>query len=216
MLSLPSRARSLSKRSLSLCLGAIALVALGAAFALVSGPAEAADHDVYVVDTGHSTLQFKVSHLGFSYTYGRFNEFNGSFKYNKDNPSGCAVDIDCSTESIDSNDEGRDKHLRNADYFNCEKFPSMTFKSTKIEMAGSEYRVTGNLTLLGKTNEVTMRMKKIGEGRGPYNKYRMGFEGNLVIKRSDYGMTTMLPKIGDEVYITLGIEGIKHEPSAKK
>ena len=79
-----------------------------------------------------------------------------------------------------------------------------------------EYRVTGGFTLLGKTKEITFRMKKIGEGKGPYGKHRMGFEGQIVIKRSDYGMTKMLKLIGDKVHITLGIEGIRKEAKPTK
>ena len=203
---------SLFARPLSLALKvAVIAVVLG----LGNGPAEAAN-DLYVIDKGHSTLQFKISHLGVSYTYGRFNDFNGTFKYSKDNPSGCAVEIDVATDSIDSNDEGRDKHLRNPDFFNCEKFPSMSFKSTKVEMSGAEYRVTGDFTLLGVTKPITIRMKKIGEGKDPWGNYRMGFDGSVMIKRSEFGMNSMIPNIGDEVYLTLGIEGIKHDPSKKK
>ena len=205
--------RSLAARFLPLPLR---LVVLALALSLGSGPAEAAE-DMYVIDKGHSTLQFKISHLGISYTYGRFNDFNGSFKFDKDNPAGCAIEIDVSTESIDSNDEGRDKHLRGEEFFHCEKFPSMSFKSTKVEKAGDKtYRVTGDLTILAVTKSVTLRMEKIGEGKGPYGNYRMGFEGNLRIKRSDFGMKAMIPMVGDEVQLTLGIEGIRRDPNAKK
>ena len=195
---------------------ALRLAVLAFVLGLGNTPASAAS-DMYILDKGHSTLQFKISHLGISYTYGRFNDFNGSFKFDKDDPAGCAIEIDVSTESIDSNDEGRDKHLRGEEFFHCEKFPSMSFKSTKVEKAGDKtYRVTGDLTILAVTKSVTLRMQKIGEGKGPYGNYRMGFEGNLRIKRSDFGMQAMIPMIGDEVQLTLGIEGIKKEAKAKK
>ena len=110
---------------------ALRLAVLAFVLGLGNTPASAAS-DMYILDKGHSTLQFKISHLGISYTYGRFNDFNGSFKFDKDDPAGCAIEIDVSTESIDSNDEGRDKHLRGEEFFHCEKFPSMSFKSTKV------------------------------------------------------------------------------------
>ena len=203
---------TLPARSASLV---VKLAILGLVLALGNGRADAAD-DVYVVDKGHSSLQFKIKHMGVSYTHGRFNDFSGSFKFNLDNPAGCSIEIDVNTDSIDSNDDERDKHLRSAEYFNCEKFPSMSFKSTKIEKTGDAYRVTGNLTILAVTKSVTMRMKKVGEGKDPWGGYRMGFDGSLMIKRSEYGMTAKIPGIGDEVYLTLGIEGIKHDPSKKK
>lgn len=171
----------------------------------------------YVVDKGHSALMFKISHLGISYTYGRFNDFNGSFKFDASNPSGCAIEIDVSTESVDTNDAKRDDHLRNPDFFNCEKFPSMTFKSTKVEKVDDKtYRVTGNLTLLAETKEITIRMVKVGEGKDPWGNERMGFDGKALIKRSEFGMKHSLPHVGDEVHLTLGIEGIKQKPGDGK
>jgi len=167
--------------------------------------------------TEEHDLNFKIKHLGVSYTYGRFNDFTGFFKFDKDNPSACAIEIDVTTDSIDSNDEGRDKHLRSPEYFDCEKYPSLTFKSTKVEKVDDKtYRVTGDLTILAVTKSVTMRMEKIGEGKDPWGNYRMGFDGSLVIKRSEFGMKTMLPMIGDEVYLTLGVEGIKNVPGGGK
>ena len=195
---------------------ALRLAVLAFVLGLGNTPASAAS-DMYILDKGHSPLQFKLSPLGISYTYGRFTACNGTFKFDTDDPAGCAIEIDVSTESIDSNDEGRDKHLRGEEFFHCEKFPSMSFKSTKVEKAGDKtYRVTGDLTILAVTKSVTLRMQKIGEGKGPYGNYRMGFEGNLRIKRSDFGMQAMIPMIGDEVQLTLGIEGIKKEAKAKK
>lgn len=199
-------------RSVSL---AMKLAILGLVLALGNGRADAAE-DTYVIDKGHSSLQFKIKHLGVSYTHGRFNDFSGSFSFSKDNPTGCKIEIDVNTDSVDSNDEGRDKHLRGEEYFNCEKFPSMTFKSTKIEKTADVFRVTGDLTILAVKKSVTIRMKKIGEGKDPWGNYRMGFDGSLMIKRSEFGMTAMLPGVGDEVYLTLGVEGIKHDPSKKK
>jgi len=205
------RARSPRFVSLALRLAVVALV-----LCLGNVPADAAT-DTYKIDKGHSALNFKIKHLGVSYTYGRFNDFTGFFKFDKDNPSACAIEIDVTTDSIDSNDEGRDKHLRSPEYFDCEKYPSMTFKSTKVEKVDEKtYRVTGDITILAVTKSVTMRMEKIGEGKDPWGNYRMGFDGSLVIKRSEFGMKTMLPMIGDEVYLTLGVEGIKNVPGGGK
>jgi len=191
-------------------LAAVLFVGLLAAFAvLAAGPAETAATR-YKIDKGHSAMNWKVKHLGVSYTYGRFNDFNGTFAIDDANLKASKVEIDISAESIDSNDEGRDKHLRSKDYFNVEKFPSITFESTKITKSGeADYRVVGNFTLLGVTKEVTLRMTKIGEGKDPWGNYRMGFDGQVVIKRSQHGMTTMLKGIGDDVHITLGVEGIR-------
>ena len=183
-----------------------------AASALVFGPAavgeSASEH--YVVDKGHSALLFKIKHLGVSYTHGRFNDFNGHFVVDDENLKNAKIEIDIDAASIDSNDEKRDEHLRSKDFFHVEKFPSITFQSTAIAMtAPGQYRVTGNFTLLGVTKEVSFRMTKIGEGDDPWGGHRIGYEGELLIKRSEYGMKHMLGGVGDEVYITLGVEGIR-------
>ena len=200
------------------------IVTLLAASALVFGPemfGQAAYGNAgpqnYVVDKGHSALLFKVKHLGVSYTHGRFNDFNGHFVVDDANLKNAKVEIDIDASSIDSNDKKRDDHLRSKDYFNVEKHPSISFVSTGITMPEKGvYRVTGNFTLLGVTKEVTFRMKKIGEGADPWGGYRIGYEGQLVIKRSEYGMTAMLKGIGDNVYITLGVEGIRKQAKAEK
>ncbi len=198
-------------------LAAAALVAVPGLFSSPAYGDAGATH--YVVDKGHSALLFKVKHLGVSYTHGRFNDFNGHFVVDDANLKNAKVEIDIDASSIDSNDKKRDDHLRTKDYFHVEKHPSITFSSTKVEMVSKgNYRVTGDFTLLGKTQQVTFRMQKIGEGNDPWGNYRLGYEGQLVIKRSEYGMTTMLKGIGDNVYITLGIEGIRKDKAkdAKK
>ena len=200
-------------------LTAFVVLTLLAASALVFGPATLAEtaSENYVVDKGHSALMFKVKHLGVSYTHGRFNEFTGSFVVDDENLKNAKIEIDIDASSIDSNDEKRDEHLRSKEYFNVEEHPSIGFESTSITMtAKGVYRVTCNFSMLGKTKEVTFRMTKIGEGQDPWGGYRIGYEGQLVIKRSEFGMTAMLKGIGDNVYITLAIEGIRKQAKAAK
>ena len=200
-------------------LTAFVILTVLAAGALVFGPATVAEtaSETYVVDKGHSALVFKIKHLGVSYTHGRFNDFNGHFVVDDANLKNAKIEIEIDASSIDTNDKKRDDHLRSEDFFHVEKFHSITFESTSIAMPEKGvYRVTGNFTLHGVTKEVTFRMKKIGEGDDPWGGHRIGYEGQLVIKRSEYGMTTMLKGVGDEVYITLGIEGIRKQADAKK
>lgn len=195
------------------------VLTLIAASALVFGPAAVSESasEQYVVDKGHSALLFKIKHLGVSYTHGRFNDFSGSFVVDDENLKNAKIELDIDASSIDSNDVKRDEHLRGKEYFNVEKHPSISFESTGITMPEKGvYRVTGNFTLLGVTKEVTFRMKKIGEGPDPWGGHRIGYEGQLVIKRSEYGMTAMLKGIGDNVYITLGVEGIRKQAKAAK
>ena len=194
---------------------ALGFLSLALMLGLGSIPAQAKGES-YTVDKGHSSLLFRISHLGVSYTHGRFNDFSGSFHLDEQDPTKSTIELDISAESIDSNDKGRDEHLRKADFFNVEKFPSIGFKSTSIKKLDEKtYRVTGNFTLLAVTKEITFRMEKVGEADDPWGNHRMGFDGQVVIKRSDYGMTAMIPNIGDEVRLTLAIEGIRQKAKAK-
>lgn len=186
-----------------------AAVCLGLMLAPIHPQAEAAA-TTFEIDAGHSTILFKINHMGVGYQYGRFNEFSGTIQHDAANPAGCSVNVSVKAESLDTNSDKRDAHLRGPDFFNTKQFPTITFASTKIEKSGEDMRVTGDLTLHGVKRSVTVRMKKIGEGdRGPRFGYRMGFEGILTIKRSDHGMTTMVPNIGDEVTLTLAFETVR-------
>ena len=196
-------------RYLAPLFAALTVALVAGVLLLAPSPAETAVTR-YKIDKGHSAMNWKVKHMGVSYTYGRFNEFNGMFTIDDANLAKSTIEIDISADSIDSNDEGRDKHLRSPEFFNVEKYPSITFESTKITKASdTSYRVVGDFTLLGVTKEVVIRMTKIGEGKDFRGNYRMGFDGHVVIKRSAFGMTAMLKGIGDDVHITLGVEGIR-------
>lgn len=182
------------------------------AILLMSHAARGAQYDL---DMSHTSILFGISHLGYSYTYGRFNEAKGKFAWDPANPAACNFQLAINVASIDSNDEARDKHLRNADFFNANQFPQITFVSTRVDALqkngpqGETHNVTGNFTMHGVTKQIVLPMKKLGEGPGPYGKYRTGFFCQTTIKRSDYGMTNMVPNIGDEVAVTLSFEGIR-------
>jgi polyisoprenoid-binding protein YceI len=184
-------------------------LALLVALALGAVPA-AADPSAYTVDKTHSAILFKISHLGAGYVWGRFNDFNGALVLDAADPAKCSVEVDIRAESIDTGNEERDKHLRSKDFFDVENNPSIAFRSTKVEkVKDGEFRVTGDFTLLGVTRAVTFRMDEVGEADDPWGNHRVGFEGQLVIRRSDHGMKHMLPMIGDEVHIHLAVEGMR-------
>ena len=182
-----------------------------AAFLLIAG-ASPLLADPYVIDPGHTHVGFKVTHLGFSETYGTFNNVSGIYDLDKDNPEKSSVDVDIKTASIDTNHEKRDEHLRGPDFFNVEKFPDMTFKSTKVEQTGDKTaKVTGDLTLHGVTKPVTLDVTLLAAGPYPMDKSITvaGFNATTTIKRSDFGMTTYVPMISDEVEITISTEARK-------
>jgi polyisoprenoid-binding protein YceI len=172
--------------------------------------------DTYKLDLSHTSIIFGISHFNYSYTYGRFNRANGGFVWDNANPSAGQFQLAIDAASIDSNDPKRDDHLRSADFFNAKQFPVISFQSTSVSpaqsgQAGVMYNVTGNLTIHGVAKQVTLPMKKLGEGPGPYGKYRCGFFCQTTIKRSDYGMTNMIPSVGDQVAITISFEGLRED-----
>ena len=165
--------------------------------------------DTFAIDPVHSTVLFKIKHMNTSYTHGRFNLPTGTIVQDAD-PSKSSIEVELKSESVDTFNEKRDQHLRNPDFFNAKQFPTITFKSTSVTKADDTHiDVTGNLTLLGVTKPVTVKLEHVGEGKDPMGGYRTGYEGTFTIKRSEYGMTQMVGPVGDEVELTVGIEAIK-------
>ncbi len=168
--------------------------------------------ETYVIDDGHTSIIFGVSHMGYSYTYGRFNKMSGGYTLDREDPTASQIQLTISAASIDTNHQKRDDHLKGPDFFNVKQFPNITFQSTAIvvEQAkkGPLYNVTGDLTIHGVTRRVTLPLQKLGEGNGPAGKFRTGFHCETSLKRSEFGMTNMIPMIGDEVAITVSFEGI--------
>lgn len=176
---------------------------LGAALAL-SGQVMA---NTYKIDTKgqHAFVHFKVSHLGYSYIVGRFNDFTGEFRHDMQNPGASKVNVTIDARSIDTNHAERDKHLRSDDFFNVDSHPTITFESTGFEVASNGHKLTGNLTIQGITRPVTIDVTHVGEGKDPWGGYRSGFHGQTVVKASEFGMPDW---VGD-VEIELNIEGIR-------
>jgi polyisoprenoid-binding protein YceI len=174
---------------------------------------EARSADNYGIDPGHAAAIFRINHQGFSYTYGRFNKISGVFTIDKDDAGKGSISVEIQAESIDTDLDKRDQHLRGPDFLNSKQFPTLTFKSKAIKKAGdNKLSVTGNFTLHGVTKSITIDVDKVGEGLNGRGEYRAGFETTFKIKRSDYGMTYGIKKgggIGDEVTIILSFEGVK-------
>ena len=124
----------------------------------------------------HAFIQFRIQHLGYSWLYGTFKDFDGSFSFDASNPSADKVDVTINTNSADTNHAERDKHLRSADFLNVGKNPQAMFKSTSVKKEGDELEIVGDLTLNGVTKPVTLEAKLLGEGKDPWGGYRAGFE----------------------------------------
>jgi polyisoprenoid-binding protein YceI len=166
--------------------------------------------ETYKLDPGHTSIVFRVKHLGIAYVYGRFNGPTGSFVFDESSPSKSAIEIQAETKNIDTAVEKRDDHLRSPDFFNAGKYPLVSFKSKSVKkLSEATYEVSGDLTLLGNTRPITVEVHATGAGKDPWGGFRRGFETSFTIKRSEFGMGFMMGGVSDEVNLTVSVEGIR-------
>jgi polyisoprenoid-binding protein YceI len=165
----------------------------------------------YNIDAYHSSILFKVNHLGASNFYGRFNDVSGEVTFDDKNPEKSSVNITVNANSVDTNSKKRDDHLRSPDFFNSKQFPTITFKSKKVEKVNDKtFKVTGDLSLHGVTKTISFTFNKVGEGKNPKGQKIMGGETSFTIKRSDFGMDYMQGPgmLGDDITLILSFEGV--------
>jgi polyisoprenoid-binding protein YceI len=182
------------------------LLACVVVFAVMAGPAAA---DEYTIDGMHTSVSFKISHIGLSWTHGRFNNVSGSFSIDPADAAKSSFNLTIKTDSIDTANAKRDAHLRSPDFLNVKQFPTLTFKSTAVKAIKDGYQVTGDLTMHGVTKSVTFSLLGGRKAEFPKGVQRTGYSTDLSLKRSDFGMDKMAPAIGDEVYISISFEGTK-------
>ncbi|MFC6633016.1 YceI family protein [Microbulbifer taiwanensis] len=177
--------------------------------ALVGATAQAAE---YKIDTkgAHAFIQFRIKHLGYSWLYGRFDDFDGSFFYDDKAPEKSTVNVNIDVTSLNSNHAERDKHLRGSDFLDVAKFPTATFKSTAFESLGEgKAKLSGELTLRGVTKPITIDVTEIGGGKDPWGGYRQGFTGTTEFALKDFGIDYNLGPASQKVEMILDIEGVK-------
>lgn len=171
-------------------------------------PASAADYQIDIKGM-HAFIQFRIMHLGYSVLAGRFNDFDGQFSWDKNNPGASSISVDIKTASIDSNHAERDKHLREEDFLNVKKYPDASFKSTKYHGDAKGGKMDGILTLHGVSKSITLDVKVLGEGDDPWGGYRAGFEATTTIRRADFGMDYNLGPASETMDFDLYIEGVR-------
>ena len=174
---------------------------------LAAAPARAADD--YVIDGMHTAVTFKVSHLGLSWTHGRFNDVSGSFSLDPADAGKCSFSLTIKAESIDTNNGKRDDHLRSPDFFNVKQYPAISFKSTAVKAVKDGYQVTGDLTMHGETRPVTFVLVGGKKAEFPKGVQRTGYTTELTLKRSEFGMDKFAEALGDEVRISISFEATK-------
>lgn len=170
-----------------------------------------ADPAVYKVDSDHSGVSFTIRHF-VSNVPGRFKDFDGVIKYDAQNPAASSVSFTVQAASIDTDNGDRDNHLRSADFFDVEKFPTLTFSSTAVKAVDADtLEVTGDLTIKGQTKKVTVPVELLGSVKTPRGE-KAGFETAFKLDRKEYGITwnraldTGGAILGDDVKINISIE----------
>jgi len=168
------------------------------------------------IDPSHSAIAFSVRHMVISKARGRFTKWSGELQFDAEKPRASSVQVTIDPASIDTADAQRDAHLRSADFLEVEKFPTASFRSTKVEEVESGvYRVTGDLTVHGVTKSVILDVVYEGTGKDPWGGERGGFSGSTTIDRKDFGLRwnqaleTGGVLVGDKVELMLEIEAVK-------
>ncbi|OQR63632.1 polyisoprenoid-binding protein [Streptomyces maremycinicus] len=171
----------------------------------------------YTIDPAHSTIGFVARHAMVTNVKGKFNEFTGSLHLDGSDPSKSSATIDVTMDSIDTGSADRDGHLKTADFFKTDEFPAMTFRSTSAQaLGGDDYRITGDLTILGVTKPLSIDLEFNGSAKDPFGNERVGFEGKAEILRSAWGLTwnaaleTGGVLVSDKIKLNFDISAIKN------
>jgi polyisoprenoid-binding protein YceI len=186
--------------------------ALLAFFSVFSVAQAQAKIEQYNFEKPHTQIGFYVSHMGFSHSHGRFMDFDGEIVFDRAAPEKSSVNMTIQTASVEMNDKVWNEHVQ-ATFLKSTEFPTMTFRSSSIEVTGENTAdIKGDLKLLGVTKPVILKTVFNKEGANPFSKkYTTGFSATANIKRSDFGMDAYIPAIGDDVEIRIEVEAECYE-----
>jgi len=166
--------------------------------------------ETYKIDPAHSSVEFKIRHLGISWVTGVFKDFEGTIVYDEEDPSKNVIEVTVKAASVDTSNDTRNEHLKKPEFFDVDKYPTLKFKSTKVEKTpDGKFKVTGDFTLLAVTKSIEVNVEGSGPVQGMKGETRRGGDTDFTIKRSDYGMKEMVGPIGDEVKISLAFSAVK-------
>lgn len=168
----------------------------------------------FTIDKAHSEAVFQVRHL-VTRVRGRFTDFEGTIRMNPDHPEASSAEATIKAGSVDTSQADRDAHLRSADFFDVERYPTLTFRSTKVVPRGADtFDVAGTLTIRGVSKEVVLPVTFLGFAKDPWGNERAGFETELTINRKDYGLMWNAALetggflVGDDVKISLSVQAV--------
>ncbi len=165
----------------------------------------------YEVDNVHSSVVFRIQHVGVGRFYGRFNELRGTFAFDPESGELSSIDMSIPVDSVDTNNVQRDEHLESPDFFDAAQFPTISFRSTSIEKDDDEYEVKGELTLHGQTHPIEVELEWLGTAEVRGNEVA-GFEAKFRIDRTRWGMTKYTEgAIGREVDLIVSVEAVRQK-----
>jgi polyisoprenoid-binding protein YceI len=153
-------------------------------------------------------VTFKISHLGLSWTHGRFNEVSGQFTIDSADPARSSFELSMRPESVDTGNLKRDEHLRGPDFFNVKHFRVLSFTSKSVRPIQGGFEVTGDFTLHGTTRSITFPLLGGRTAEFPPGVKRTGYSTEFKLKRSDFGMDKMIGAVGDEIDVAISFEGV--------
>lgn len=176
---------------------------------LFTGASALAQSSSWTIDTNHAQTNFQIRHMGVSTVRGSISGIKGTIVWDQKDPSKSSVEATIDTNTVNTNNMARDKDLKSANYFNVEKYPTMTFKSTSVSRANGKLQVVGDLTLAGVTKSVTLDVDgPTAPQKGMGGKMVIGLSATGMVKRSDFNFAPKMPSValGDEVQITIDVE----------
>ena len=192
---------------------ALLLVAGSAPSPVPAVQATAAAAGKYKVDPEHSTVLLKVKHLNTSWTFCHFDQVNGEFTVDPAKPESDAFKVVVAASSLASGQSARDNHLKSADFLDVAQFPDITFTSKKVSKSGEgKYKADGELSLHGVKKALSVDLEEVGASDSKFG-VRAGYFGSFTVSRKDFGVTFMPDAVGDEIFVTVSVEGIKGDGS---
>lgn len=188
------------------------LTAAGALAALTLAPAAQAAPETFTIDRTHSNVVFMIDHLGYSNMIGQFQDYDGEFTFDPEDPAAAKVAFTIQAGSIDTDHAKRDEHLAGPDFLNAAEYPTITFESTGVETTGeSSGKLIGDLTMHGRTHEIVLDVTFNKMAPNPLPQYddilTAGFSARGTIARSKWGVDAYVPAVGDEMTLFIEIEG---------
>jgi polyisoprenoid-binding protein YceI len=168
----------------------------------------------YTIDTTHSDVGFSVRHMVFAKVRGHFTKWSADLAFDPANPAKDSVNVTIQVDSIDTREAQRDGHLKSPDFLDAAKYPTITFKSTKVEGSGKTYNVTGDLTIHGVTKSVPLEVEELGGGKDPWGNQRVAFHAKTKVDRKEFGLVwnqaleTGGVLVGETIDIEIDVEAI--------